>query len=166
MSWFPLVTGVVAMAERIVAGLVPPVGNVSRPNGPLRGDGSGLPVPEVTTRRELPVTYGIARVDDSGRIADRPVLQALGWSPGQQLFIRVISGTIILQPDPAGIHRLPGRPYVLLPAAARTRCRIQVGDRVLLTADPGRDALLIDTMAALHEALTARHAAVRGGGAP
>ncbi|MEV0054331.1 AbrB/MazE/SpoVT family DNA-binding domain-containing protein [Saccharopolyspora shandongensis] len=152
------------MSEQIVTGLVPPV--VTDHGSPAEagsGECRGLPLPVITRRRELPVIYGMVRMDSSGRVSARPVLHALEWQPGQSLTIRVVSGAVVLQPDPGGIHRLPGTPQIMIPATARASCGIRTGDSVLLVADPRRDMLLVDPLTAVDEALEQRHAMVWGG---
>ncbi|WP_246868504.1 hypothetical protein [Saccharopolyspora sp. ASAGF58] len=154
------------MSERVVAGLVPPKRKTAQPSGPLRGGGRGLPMPTVAGPQRPSATYGIGRVDPSGRISARPILHTLGWHPGRRTALSVISDVLVLSPDPCGIHQLPDTPHIVLPFAARTRCGIHTGDPVLLVADPDRDLLLIDTMTALDHALAPRHAALRDGETP
>ncbi|WP_190824610.1 AbrB/MazE/SpoVT family DNA-binding domain-containing protein [Saccharopolyspora pogona] len=152
------------MRERIITGLVPPaITDRGSPTDAGRGEGHGLPLPVIARHRELPVTYGMARVDPSGRVSATPVLHTLEWQPAQLLTIRVTAGAIVLQPDQSGIHRLPSTPQIMIPATARACCGIRTGDSVLLVADPRRDMLLVDPLPAVDEALAQRHATVRGG---
>jgi hypothetical protein len=46
-----------------------------------------LPLGEVPTVRTGTAVYGVAALDCHGRIADRAVLRALGWTPGVRLGI-------------------------------------------------------------------------------
>ncbi|MGW1682823.1 hypothetical protein [Saccharopolyspora sp. NPDC002376] len=126
------------MAEQIVTGLVPPeVTGSSSPVEAGSGERRSLPLPVITQRHKLLVTYGMTRIDASGRVPAAPVLHALQWHPGQSLTIRVTSGAVILQPDPGGIR---------------------IGDTVMLVADPRRDMVLVDPLTAVDEALQERHA--------
>ncbi|MFZ0119066.1 MAG: hypothetical protein WAL99_06380, partial [Pseudonocardiaceae bacterium] len=49
-----------------------------------------LPLPTVPIPRTSMVVYGLAAVDCRGRVADRAVVLALGWTPGTRLDIRQI----------------------------------------------------------------------------
>ena len=46
-----------------------------------------LPLPSLLTRRTTGIVYGLSAVDDRGRLADRAIMQALGWSAGLGLDI-------------------------------------------------------------------------------
>ncbi|MER5393097.1 hypothetical protein [Saccharopolyspora sp. NPDC002686] len=152
------------MTEQIVTGLVPPEATDHGTSTPVgSGERRSLPLPVIARRREMPVTYGMARMDSSGRVSARPVLHTLEWPPGQSLTIRVTSGAVVLQPDAGGVHRLPGTPLITIPATARAAYGIHTGDCVLLVADPRRDMLLIDPLTAVDEALEQRHAELWGG---
>jgi hypothetical protein len=52
------------------------------------------------------VVYGIGRVDASGRIADRSVTGALGWSGGDRLTLTAEAGviTVAMPADDVGKH--------------------------------------------------------------
>ncbi|PKW16887.1 AbrB/MazE/SpoVT family DNA-binding domain-containing protein [Saccharopolyspora spinosa] len=152
------------MPERIVTGLVPP--EATGTGSPVEvgsGERRRLPLPVIAERRELHVTYGMTRVDASGRVPAASVLHALQWPPGQNLTIRVTSGAVVLQPDPGGIHPLPNTRRIKIPATARAACGIRIGDTVLLVADPRRDMVLVDPLTAVDQALEKRHAMVWGG---
>jgi hypothetical protein len=76
------------------------------------------------------VVYGLAHVDRSGRVADRTVTGALGWSGGDRLTLTAGAGVVVIRRDPAGLVTLPPRSCVPIPAALRHRCG-------LLPCDPG-----------------------------
>jgi hypothetical protein len=44
-----------------------------------------LPLPSLISRRTSTVVYGLSAIDDRGRVADRVVMRALGWSAGLRL---------------------------------------------------------------------------------
>jgi len=48
---------------------------------------------------------------------------------------------MIARRDPGGIVTVPGRAYVVIPAALRRRCGLRAGDHVLLAVSPGQDTL-------------------------
>ena len=87
------------------------------------------------------VVYGIGRIDASGRIADRTVTSALGWSGGDRLTLTADAGVVTARRDPGGMITLPARAYIAIPAALRRRCGLRPGDRVLLAAAPAADTL-------------------------
>ena len=55
------------------------------------------------------VVYGLARVDRSGRVADRTVTGALGWRGGDRLTLTAEAGVVVIRRDPAGLVTLPPR---------------------------------------------------------
>ncbi|WP_243794832.1 hypothetical protein [Saccharopolyspora gloriosae] len=78
--------------------------------------------------------------------------------------MHVISDSVLLRPDPTGVHQLPARAStILVPAAARTRCRIRIGDRALLTADPAADLLIVQSVYTLDAMLSPLHTQLTGG---
>jgi hypothetical protein len=87
------------------------------------------------------VVYGFGRIDASGRVADRVTIAALGWRGGDRLTVTADAGVMIARRDPGGMVTMPGRAYVVIPAALRRRCGLRAGDHVLLAASPGQDTL-------------------------
>lgn len=68
------------MSEQIVTGLVPPVvTNHDSPAEVRGGECRGLPLPVITRRRELPVIYGMVRMD-SRPAGSRPDRSCTPWS--------------------------------------------------------------------------------------
>ena len=102
------------------------------------------------------VLYGFGRIDASGRVADRAVTGALGWRPGDRLAITGAEGVVLARRDPDGPVIMPTKPYVAIPAALRHRCGLEPGDRILLAAFPGQDALAAYSFAVVDQALRAR----------
>ena len=68
------------------------------------------------------VVYGLARVDRSGRVADRTVTGALGWGGGDRLTLTAEADVVVIRRDPSGLVTLPPRSCVPIPAALRHRC--------------------------------------------
>jgi hypothetical protein len=101
------------------------------------------------------VVYGIGRIDASGRIADRAVTSALGWSGGDRLTLTAEAGVITARRDPGGMITLPARAYIAIPAALRRRCGLRPGDQVLLAADPTAGTLTAYSLAVVDEAIRA-----------
>jgi hypothetical protein len=117
----------------------------------LRGP---LPLPSLPPRRTSTVVYGLSALDDRGRVADRVIMRALGWSAGLRLDIQESAGLLTVATDPAGSHQVTSQGHLRLPAALRHRCGLAAGDRVLLAADPDRSRLAIYPPASLDTALT------------
>jgi hypothetical protein len=82
--------------------------------------------------------YGLARVDGSGRVADRSVTGALGWRGGDRLTLTADEGVVTARRDPSDLVTLPPRSCVPIPAALRHRCGLLPGAPVLLAAVPPR----------------------------
>jgi bifunctional DNA-binding transcriptional regulator/antitoxin component of YhaV-PrlF toxin-antitoxin module len=101
------------------------------------------------------VVYGLARVDRSGRVADRSVTSALGWRGGDRLTLTAEAGVVVIRRDPSGLVTLPPRSCVPIPAALRRRCGLLSGDRVLLAAVPAEDTLTAYSLAVVDQALRA-----------
>ncbi len=137
------------MTARPVAPVIP-----SASPGRRRPGGPGAARPDVV--------YGFGRIDASGRVADRVTIAALGWRGGDRLTITAEAGVMTARRDPGGMVTVPGRPYVVIPAALRRRCGLRAGDRVLLAASPGQDTLAAYSFAVVDQALRA-HAPAAGG---
>ena len=102
------------------------------------------------------MVYGLARVDRSGRVADRTVTGALGWRGGDRLTLTAEAGVVVIRRDPSGLVTLPPRSCVPIPAALRHCCGLLPGDPVLLTAVPAEDTLTAySRLAVVDQALAA-----------
>ena len=110
------------------------------------------------------VVYGLARVDRSGRLADREVTGALGWRSRDRLTLTAEAGVVVIRRDPAGAVTLPPRCCVPIPAALRHRCGLLPGYPVLLTAVPAEDTLTAYSLAVVDQALAALPFPAREGG--
>ena len=77
------------------------------------------------------VVYGLARLDRSGRVADRSVTGALGWCGGDRLTLTARAGVVVIRRDPSGPVTVPPRSCVPIPAALRHRCGLLPGDPVV-----------------------------------
>ena len=74
------------------------------------------------------VVYGLARVDRSGRVADRSVTGALGRRGGDRLTLTAEAGVVVIRRDPSGLVTLPPRPCVPVVSALVTDgCRRAYG---------------------------------------
>jgi len=153
------------MTTPLIAPLIPPR---ARPGGREHARPAIARRLPVAAAPEVPVVpddvvYGFGRMDESGRVADRAMISALGWQPGDRLTITAGAGVVIARRDPGGLVTMPAKPYLVIPAALRRRCGLRPGDRVLLAVFPDRDALAAYTFAVVDQALRA-HAPVPGAG--
>jgi len=153
------------MTTPLIAPLIPPR---ARPGGREHARPAIARRLPVAAAPEVPVVpddvvYGFGRMDESGRVADRAMISALGWQPGDRLTITAGAGVVIARRDPGGLVTMPAKPYLVIPAALRRRCGLRPGDRVLLAVFPDRDALAAYSFAVVDQALRA-HAPVPGGG--
>lgn len=87
--------------------------------------------------------YGLSTVDCRGRIADRTVIDALGWRPGVRLDVGERCGAITIAADPEGLFALTTQGHVRLPVAVRRWHRLSAGVRVLLVAEPSAGLLVV-----------------------
>jgi bifunctional DNA-binding transcriptional regulator/antitoxin component of YhaV-PrlF toxin-antitoxin module len=153
------------MTTPLIAPLIPPR---ARPGGREHARPAIARRLPVAAAPEVPVVpddvvYGFGRMDESGRVADRAMISALGWQPGDRLTITAGAGVVIARRDPGGLVTMPAKPYLVIPAALRRRCGLRPGDRVLLAVFPDRDALAAYSFAVVDQALRA-HAPVPGAG--
>jgi hypothetical protein len=125
--------------------------------------GAGRPVPLASPPGRPEVVYGFGRIDASGRVADRATIAALGWRGGDRLTLTGEAGVMVARRDPGGMVTVPTRPYIVIPAALRSRCGLRAGDHVLLAASPGQDMLAAYSFAVVDQAMRA-HAEAPGEG--
>jgi hypothetical protein len=141
--------------------LAPVIPSPAVPGGrqPARS-AAGRPLPLAGPVRLAPedVVYGVGRIDASGRICDRAVITALGWTGGDRLTLTAEVGVVTARRDPGGMVTLPGRAYITIPAALRRRCGLEPGDQVLLAAVPGDDTLAAYPLAVVDQAIRAHGA--------
>jgi hypothetical protein len=163
LAWFSLREAAVTSAP--IAPVIPSSARTSAGVHRAADRGRRLPLAQPPARTD--VVYGLGRIDASGRIADRAVTTALGWSNGDRLTLTAEAGVVIARRDPGGLVTMPSRPYVVIPAALRSRCGLKTGDRVLLAAIPGEDLLAAYPLAIVDQAIrSCRPALTTAGGTP
>jgi hypothetical protein len=86
---------------------------------------------------------GVASPDRSGRVTEPALLQALHWSPGHRIDIRLQAGMLVIASAMAGPHVVGSRGELPLPAGARQMCGIVAGQPVLLAVLTSHDLLVI-----------------------
>jgi hypothetical protein len=107
--------------------------------------------------------YGLSAVDDRGRLADRVVWRALGWTPGTRLQIRAAGGLVVVDADPGGAFAVTRQGHVRIPATIRHWYGLAAGDRLLLAADPALGQLVVYPPVALDRVTAALDAAALAG---
>jgi len=153
------------MTAPLIAPLIPPR---ARPGAREHGRAAParrLPMAAAPQVPAVPddLVYGTGRVDESGRVADRAMIGALGWQRGDRLTLTAAASIVIARRDPAGMVIMSAKPYLVIPAALRRRCGLRAGDHVLLAASPVEDMLAACSFAVVDQALRA-HAPVPGEG--
>ncbi|GIF01974.1 hypothetical protein [Paractinoplanes rishiriensis] len=132
-----------------------------RTASPLRGGSLAqqrpMPLPPTPVTRDDSITYALATLDCHGRVADRKVMAALGWTEATALTIRQRQGLIVVDADRDGAFRLTARLFLHLPAAVRGWCGLRSGDRVLLAARSHQGRLVVHPPAVLGAALDELH---------
>ncbi|MFG1611050.1 hypothetical protein [Actinoplanes sp. NPDC049265] len=125
------------MNPPVVAPVIPASDPAIHPaRGPLQAARGPLPLADLGAPvMATPIAYALSAVDRSGRIADRGIVRALGWTPRQHLDVRVYRGTVVARPKAGATGRVDRRGFLLLPLPVRRRCELHPGDRLLLAAD-------------------------------
>ncbi|MEV6871576.1 hypothetical protein [Amycolatopsis sp. NPDC051128] len=151
------------MNDYAIATVIPPRGAAAPVERRARSGVVSLPVPQVSASRASAMRYGLARIDASGRVADRAILTTLGWSSGDSLMITVVESAIVVHRDPSGVFAVPAAPYLTLPAVVRRRAGVRAGDQLLVAVDATCGVLVIHPLAALDTMLVSYHASLLGG---
>ncbi|WP_245554537.1 hypothetical protein [Actinosynnema mirum] len=97
--------------------------------------------------------YALARFDDRGRLANRPLLALLRWVPQERLDIRLHGSSLVLQRNPQGVFALSRRGLIQIPLTVRRWWSFETGDPVLLVAVPERAAMVVHSLVVLDKAL-------------
>jgi bifunctional DNA-binding transcriptional regulator/antitoxin component of YhaV-PrlF toxin-antitoxin module len=107
--------------------------------------------------RDTSMLYDIGPVDASGRVANREIVKALRWQPGDKLEIILTSGAIVIRASPDGLFCVPQKPRIMIPATARRRHAISAGHRVLLAAAPDFGIVIVYPPSALDKMISRHH---------
>jgi hypothetical protein len=158
--------GAFGMASPVVTPLIPPRMRSGGRSGSRPGaiNQRRVPLSRVPSSRDQSSVYGLAVVNNRGRVAAQSVLHALGWQPGTHLSIREQAGLVVVTADPAGASRLTGEGHLRIPAPVRRWCALAGGSQVLLVADHAARRLVIHPPQSLDAMVGRCHAAVFGGG--
>lgn len=104
------------------------------------------PLPLVAMPALRPIdaaVYGMAAMDDRGRITDRPVLSALGWIPGTSVHVEAKGDVAAVTAGCGGTGQVTAPGRIRLPASVRHRLDLRPGDRLLLVGRPAASLLLL-----------------------
>jgi bifunctional DNA-binding transcriptional regulator/antitoxin component of YhaV-PrlF toxin-antitoxin module len=141
-------------AQAMVAALALPEPHTS--SEPVR------PLP-LTRLHELPrdnsMTYGIGRVDASGRITHHEIVSSLNWQPRDRLEIILTCGAIVIRESRDGLFLVPQSRRIAIPATARRNHGIVPGDHVLLAAASEYGVVVVYPLSVLDEMLARYHSA-------
>ncbi|MET7998862.1 hypothetical protein ABZU76_49150 [Amycolatopsis sp. NPDC005232] len=116
----------------------------------------------MTREPSTALEYDIARIDRSGRLCVRPVLDRLGWVPTVRLTAAVVGTSVVMHPAPDGVFALGSRRTLVLPVIIRRRCGLAAGDGVLLAADPARGVLVVHPLPSLERLVLSYHTSLLG----
>lgn len=90
--------------------------------------------------------FALCLLDDSGRLAGRPLFEGLGWLPGDPLGHSLGRSYIAVQPATDGALFLDKRMRLGLPPGLLRYCGLGSGDKVLLVAAPEHRMLIVHPM--------------------
>jgi hypothetical protein len=166
---------VVVRGEHVVAAVVPGTAAAHHPTeaappwpSPRFGAGAfagpRLPLASVAAPRARRTLFGRAVLDGAARVNHRAVLGALGWTPGTCLEPRESGGLLILAMHRFGLTGIAPEGHLRMPPKVRNLCGLELGDRVLLAADPVRGRLVVYPPAVLFEMARQRLSATPDGG--
>ncbi|WP_433261637.1 hypothetical protein ACQPZF_27375 [Actinosynnema sp. CS-041913] len=125
------------MTEHLTPLFTPPV---ERPVSPL----AEIVIPRrVDLGRDSGLVVASSTIDHSGRVPAARLLNALGWHIGLPTRARLRGDAIVVEPDSDSPHRIDSRRQAFVPAGLRALAGITTGDRVLLTASPATDTLIV-----------------------
>jgi hypothetical protein len=157
-----------AVTAAVISPVIPPLLSMDSDRGAGAPGGVSvarrpLPLPLLIPRRTTALVYGLSALDDRGRLADRTIMQALGWSAGLGLDISETDGRLVIRPRGHGAFHVTSQGHLRVPAALRHRCGLEPGDRVLLAADPHQRRLVAYPPAALDALIGGQLAGTRDG---
>jgi len=84
-------------------------------------------MPALGGGRAKSTVYGMAAVDERGRLANGVVVRELGWSAGTRLAIRATAGVITVSAGNQGAAQVTGRGHIPLPVTVRHGCGVRSG---------------------------------------
>jgi bifunctional DNA-binding transcriptional regulator/antitoxin component of YhaV-PrlF toxin-antitoxin module len=150
-----------AQDEEIIDSLVP--GTLLGRPPPVPAPLPALPPLRLPTDADLrSLLLDMARLDHSGRVYARALLEALGWSTGHRVDVDVVAGALVVGSSATGRHTVGSRGGIRLPAAARRICGIEPGPPVLLIASIPLDVLVVHPASTVAWLILQHHARLEG----
>jgi hypothetical protein len=134
---------VVDVTDDTLSPLIPSFSSIGLVGGDASGIGAGLPMATMEQPPAHTAVYSVRPVDTNGRVADKAVLRALDWHPGDLLSWRIAAGLIVITRPGYGRRGVTKHGHLSLPAHTRRAAGIQHHDRVLLAADPDQRLLVV-----------------------
>ncbi|WP_157187496.1 hypothetical protein [Nocardia vinacea] len=108
---------------------------------------------QVLTPHDLQIIYSTCIIGAAGRIHDRPVLATLNWPTDTRLAIRcTYDGVLLVRHSDHGTAHVTGG-YFRVPFRQRRQANLNIGDKVLLVAQPENQQLAIYPPPMLHALL-------------
>lgn len=153
-----------ASSTAIVPALGVPSGSSGDPGSKKRRR-AALPLPRMVESRLCRTVFGVAAMDNRGRIHDLVVQRALAWRANTRLDIREHAGVILIRADQNGRFQVSNDGYLRLPPTVRRWCGLLPGDRVLLAANADQEVLTLYPPARLDALLLPASALVSVGDA-
>jgi len=92
-------------------------------------------------------------------VASRNIITALGWQPQDRLELILTAGAIVLRASSDGLFSVQQCLRIVIPATARHRHAIRLGDYVLLAAAPEYSTVIVYPPSALDDMITRYHLA-------
>lgn len=126
-------------AGGIIDALIP--GHLARKND--LAEPSPLTAMRLPTLSDGTLTYSAARVDSSGTVPAAQTLAKLRWHTGDRLAITTVREVVVISHDTSGLHSVPKKRSLIIPAVVRRACGIRPGDLVVLAAATELGILLI-----------------------
>jgi hypothetical protein len=126
--------------------LVPALGVPSRSSGESgtrQRRRAPLPLTRLAVSRVCRTVFGVAVMDNRGRVHDVVVQRALAWEANTRLAIREQAGVILINADQTGMFRISNDGYLRLPLTVRHWCGLVPGDRVLLATNADDSGLTL-----------------------
>jgi hypothetical protein len=108
------------------------------------------------------VVLDTARLDNSGRLHARPLLDSLGWPAGHRVDIDVVADALLVTASPAGRHLVGQHGGLTQPTSLRRLCGITVDRSVSLAGYPALDVIVIHPAATVARLLATWHGRLAG----
>lgn len=104
----------------------------------------GLPLPDVARRaRRASTCWVISSIDSSGRLANRGMVRAIGWTVGCRVQIEWQGRRVAVKRHHSGDSTIGNRGHLRIPASVRRRLQIQKQDRLIAYVDTAQGEMVL-----------------------